>query len=48
MRIIGYDSINIIKLVIEIEDVYDVEIDDEKLIPEIIYNYNELKKFVLK
>lgn len=48
MRIIGYDSINIIKLVIEIEDIYDVEIDDEKLIPEIIYNYNELKKFVLK
>ena len=48
MRMIGYDSINIIKLVIEIEDVYDVEIDDEKLIPEIIYNYNELKKFVLK
>lgn len=48
MRIIGYDSINIIKLVIEIEDVYDVEIDDEKLIPEVIYNYNELKKFVLK
>lgn len=48
MRIIGYDSINIIKLVIEIEDAYDVEIDDEKLIPEIIYNYNELKKFVLK
>lgn len=48
LRIIGYDSINIIKLIIEIEDVYDVEIDDEKLIPEIIYNYNELKKFVLK
>ncbi len=48
LRIIGYDSINVIKLIIEIEDVYDVEIDDEKLIPEIIYNYNELKKFVLK
>lgn len=48
LRIIGYDSINIIKLIIEIEDVYDVEIDDEKLIPEIIYNYNELKKLVLK
>lgn len=48
LRIIGYDSINVIKLIIEIEDIYDVEIDDEKLIPEIIYNYNELKKFVLK
>jgi len=48
LRIIGYDSVNIIKLIIEIEDVYDVEIDDEKLVPEIIYNYNELKKFVLE
>ncbi|GMQ56220.1 hypothetical protein AN1V17_06130 [Vallitalea sediminicola] len=48
LRIIGYDSINVIKLIIEIEDVYGVEIDDEKLIPEIIYNYNELKKIVLK
>lgn len=48
LRIIGYDSINVIKLIIEIEDVYDVEIDDEKLIPEIIYNYNELKKLVFQ
>lgn len=46
MRIIGYNSINAIKLVIELEKIYDIKIEDEKLVPDVLYNYSELKKLI--
>lgn len=46
MRTIGLNSINAIKLVLNIEEAYNIEIEDEKLISEILFNYDELKKLV--
>lgn len=46
LRIIGYNSINAIKLIIEIEKIYDIKIEDDELIPEVLYDYNALKKLI--
>jgi len=46
MRTMGLNSINAIKLVLEVEETYDIEIEEEKLISEILFDYNELKKLI--
>lgn len=46
MRTIGLNSINAIKLVMNIEEAYNIEIEDEKLISEILFDYSELKKLI--
>jgi len=42
VRDFGFNSINIIQLVVEIESVFDIEIDDENLLQEKLSPYKNL------
>ena len=44
---LGFDSINIISLVVSIETEFDIEIPDEFLLLEKLRSYKEIKKMVL-
>lgn len=46
MREIGLNSINAIKLIIEIEERYNVEVDDENLVSEVLYNFERLSELI--
>ncbi len=45
---LGFESVNIVELVVDIETEFDVEIEDEYLDPSIIAEYDKLLEMVLK
>ena len=48
VRDLGFDSINMIQLIVEFEKNFDIEIDDEYLTFEFLSSYQKLKEILKK
>lgn len=45
---LGYSSVNLVQLVVELEDEFNIEIDDNDLRIEILTKYCNLKKMIMR
>ncbi|MCL2864490.1 MAG: phosphopantetheine-binding protein [Lachnospiraceae bacterium] len=45
---LGFDSILIVQMVVELEEVFDIEFEDDELDMKILSNYGNIKKIVFE
>lgn len=46
IRDCAYDSLSIVKLVVDIEDEFECEIDDSMLVADLLSNFGELSQYI--
>lgn len=48
LTILGFDSISAIRFIVLLEDNFNIEFEDDFLMPENIFNFNNIMNYLLK